>query len=151
MWGGKADVRLKTVLLVALGGALGAMLRFAISTWSQKYVGHQFPVGTLLANIGGCLVFGFLAAYLPFSSLSPEWKTAVFAGFLGALTTFSTFSFESLTLFQSGRFGMGLTHLGSHLFLGIGAVVLGFYLGQNLSADRPTDEVSIIPSEVVEE
>ena len=92
-----------TVLFVGIGGFFGAVLRFLISGWVQKASGFTFPVGTLAVNVLGSLLIGFLVALFD-NFLSPYWKAALVTGLLGALTTFSTFSYETFVLLQEGLF-----------------------------------------------
>ena len=87
-------------LAVALGGALGAMGRFGLTTW---LLGTRFPSGTLVANVLGCLLVGVAFVMIVDKGvLPPEYRPFVITGFLGALTTFSTFSLDALLLWQNG-------------------------------------------------
>jgi CrcB protein len=89
------------VLAVAAGGSLGALARLLVATMSKSWI-EGFPVGTFLINVTGCFAFGLLWA-LHDGQWSRPVVAAVFTGFLGAFTTFSTFAFESLDLLQQGR------------------------------------------------
>jgi len=102
-------------LAIGLGAAFGAWLRWALGLWLGGL--HAFvQVGTLAANlVGGYLVgiaLGFFAAQ---PQLAPAWRLFVITGFLGGLTTFSSFSGESVTLLQRGQYGWALLHTGLHL------------------------------------
>lgn len=92
-------------LSVALGGAIGAMLRYFISDMAIKLLGKGFPFGTLIVNILGSLLMGVLYGLIEkeIIAVTPA-KTLVGIGFLGALTTFSTFSMDSLLLLQQGHY-----------------------------------------------
>ncbi|MFC0117414.1 fluoride efflux transporter CrcB [Pseudoalteromonas xiamenensis] len=96
---------LQTYLTIAVGGASGACLRYFISEITIKLLGKGFPFGTLLVNILGSFLMGILVGLLEKQvvSVSPT-KTLIGIGFLGALTTFSTFSMDSLLLLQQGQF-----------------------------------------------
>ncbi|WMN60053.1 fluoride efflux transporter CrcB [Pseudoalteromonas xiamenensis] len=96
---------LQTYLMIAVGGASGACLRYFISEITIKLLGKGFPFGTLLVNILGSFLMGILVGLLEKQvvSVSPT-KTLIGIGFLGALTTFSTFSMDSLLLLQQGQF-----------------------------------------------
>ncbi len=84
-----------------MGGFLGAISRFFISGFVQKIAGTTFPAGTLAVNVIGSFLIGFLV--LLFENLiAPQWKALFITGFLGALTTFSTFSYETTVLIQEG-------------------------------------------------
>jgi CrcB protein len=119
---------------VAAGAVLGAWLRWGLSVWLNPAT-PALPLGTLLSNlVGGYLVgvaVGFFNANL---SVAPEWRLACITGFLGALTTFSTFSAESVQLLEAGRYVAAAIHSGAHLFGSIVATVLGFATVRSLSA-----------------
>ena len=97
-----------TFMVIGLGGALGAMLRFAISVWAVQRFESFLPtaalLGTLLANAVGALLIGVLFVVITEKGLIAEsWRPLLIVGFLGALTTFSTFSLEALGLLQQGE------------------------------------------------
>jgi len=108
---------------IGLGAALGAWLRWGLGLWLNPAM-PEIPLGTLSANlIGGYLVGLAVAFFLHYSSLSPEWRLFAITGFLGGLTTFSTFSAETVTLLMRGQYawGMGIivAHLGGSLLMTI--------------------------------
>ena len=114
------------VLAVGLGAALGAWLRWMLSTWFNP-VAPALPLGTLAANIAGGYLVGVAVAYFAANAyLAPEWRLFCITGFLGGLTTFSTFSAESLQLLMSAQYGAALMHTASHLFGSLAATFLGF-------------------------
>ena len=125
----------KSILAVALGAALGALLRWLLGA-KLNSVFPTIPPGTLVANLFGAYVIGLgIAFFATFSSISPEWRLLVVTGFCGGLTTFSTFSAEVTLLLQQGRlvwaFGAVAAHVvGSVLmtFAGIGSVYLLKYV-----------------------
>ena len=93
---------MNTVLAVGIGGFFGAISRYLLATWVQK-LSSFFPIGTLSVNVIGSFLIGFL--YLYFShTINPTLKAMLITGFLGALTTFSTFSLETLLLLQEGLY-----------------------------------------------
>lgn len=112
-------------LAVGAGAVLGAWLRWGLTTWLNPVV-QNLPLGTLVANIGGGYAVGIAVAFFSSSEISPEWRLAVITGFLGALTTFSTFSAESVQLLQAARYGAAIVHSAAHLFGAIVATALGF-------------------------
>ena len=113
-------------LAVGIGAVLGAWLRWGLGVWLNPSV-SALPLGTLVANIGGGYAIGLAVAYFSANpSLSPEWRLACITGFLGALTTFSTFSAESVQLLQSARYGAAMLHSAAHLFGSIVATMVGF-------------------------
>ena len=122
-------------LAVALGGALGATARYWLCTYIIPASGNQLPWGTLFVNISGCLLLGFLyhligdlaAAKIP---LAPYWRAFLTTGFLGGLTTFSTFSLESIVLWQQANTTVALTYTISSVIGCLTAVVIGLWLAK---------------------
>jgi len=113
----------KAILAIGLGGALGALLRWWLGLKLNAYL-PAIPPGTLAANLIGGYVVGMAVAFLgTYSALAPEWRLFVITGFCGALTTFSTFSAEVVTLMQQGRALWALGAAGAHL---IGSIVMTF-------------------------
>ena len=113
------------LLAVAVGAVLGAWLRWGLSTWLNP-ANPNLPYGTLAANIGGGYAIGLAVAFFSANaSIAPEWRLVCITGFLGALTTFSTFSAESVELLMAGRYGAAALHSGTHLFGSIAATFLG--------------------------
>ncbi|MGF6182877.1 CrcB protein [Massilia sp. UYP32] len=111
---------------VGLGAALGAWLRWALSLWLGGLHGFV-QVGTLAANlVGGYLVGLALGFFAGQPDLAPEWRLFVITGFLGGLTTFSSFSGESVTLLQRGEVGWALAHTALHLFGSLLLCAAGF-------------------------
>ena len=118
---------------VALGGALGAMARYWLCTYLFPISGAQFPWGTLFVNVSGCLVIGFLYGYIGDVSaekipLTPYWRAFLSIGFLGALTTFSTFSLEAIVLWQQVNPIIALTYIAGSVVSCLLAVVIGVWL-----------------------
>ncbi len=115
-------------LAVAAGAVLGAWLRWVLGLMLNT-TGAALPLGTLAANlIGGLLVGVALAWFSAHPGVAPEWRLFAVTGFLGALTTFSTFSGESLSLLQKGDVGAALLHSAVHLLGCLAAAGLGFRL-----------------------
>lgn len=115
-------------LVVGVGAALGAWLRWAIGAW-LNLVHPALPLGTLFVNVVGGLLVGVAVAWFTRNpDLAPEWRLFVITGFLGALTTFSTFSIESFGLIARGAFGWALAHSALHLFGSLAAAAAGYRL-----------------------
>lgn len=111
---------------VALGAVLGAWSRWVLGTWLNGVLRH-LPLGTLVANaLGGYLVGLALAWLMQHPETSPAVRLFVITGFLGALTTFSTFSAEAVELFMRGEYGWALAHIGLHLGCSLALTVAGF-------------------------
>jgi CrcB protein len=120
------ESELSAFLAVGTGAVLGAWARWGLGIWLNP-VAPGLPIGTLVANVGGGYAVGLAVAYFGANpALSPEWRLACITGFLGALTTFSTFSAESVQLLQAARYGAALLHSAAHLFGSIVATLLGF-------------------------
>lgn len=113
------------LVVVALGGALGAVARYLAGAWVQAMSGSAFPWGTWTVNLVGSLAIGFAMVWLNETLASAEVRLFVAMGFLGSFTTFSTFSLETLELLREGLWlRAGVYSLGS-LALGVAAVVAG--------------------------
>jgi fluoride exporter len=113
-------------LAVGLGAACGAWLRWGLSTWLNAYH-HALPYGTLIANLAGGYLIGIaVGIFERYPALPIEWRLLVVTGFLGGLTTFSTFSAESMLLLQRGEFGWALGHILLHLLGSILLCIGGF-------------------------
>ena len=107
-------MNLTLILFVGAGGFFGAISRFLIATGVQKFSGSLFPFGTLSVNILGSFIIGLAAMFFA-QTVQPEYKAFVVTGFLGALTTFSTFSLENVNMLQDGEF----TSFGINIFLNV--------------------------------
>ena len=117
-----------TLAYVALGGALGALARYGISGWVYDRMGENFPWGTLVVNVVGCLALGLVIRWLQVSALSPEVRPFLTIGVLGAFTTFSTFSYETVALLQDGQWFRAGLYMGGSVALGLIAMVAGMAL-----------------------
>jgi CrcB protein len=121
------------VLAIAVGGAVGAVLRFWTSNLVYARLGQDFPYGTLVVNVLGSLLMGFLyILLLERLSLGPEWRAVLLIGLLGAFTTFSTFSIETLNLIEAGFLLRAGTNIVASVVLCIMAAWLGVILGRQL-------------------
>lgn len=121
-------------LAVGGGAAIGAWLRWGLGLWLGAASGRM-NLGTLAANLlGGYLVGLALAFFSGNPQLSPEWRLFAVTGFLGGLTTFSTFSGESMLLLQRGEFGWALLHSAAHLLGALACCMAGFASWRALTA-----------------
>ena len=119
-------------LLVALGGALGAVARVAVGSVFARRIGIAWPYGTLFINVTGCLAIGLFLAWSAGRELSPALRYFFPVGFVGAYTTFSTYEYETIALFGAGaRSGAALYVLLSN-GLGLAAGLLGIWLGRRI-------------------
>ncbi len=121
------------LLLIAIGsgGFIGAILRFLISGWIQKLSSNFFPIGTLSVNIIGSFIIGFMALYFE-SIVSSNLKAFIITGMLGALTTFSTFSLETVTMLQSGLWIRAVENIVLNVLLCSIATIMGMVIFRKL-------------------
>ncbi|WP_456428883.1 fluoride efflux transporter CrcB [Nitratifractor sp.] len=119
------------VLAVAAGGAIGATGRFLISTWVQKLLGGAFPYGTLTVNVLGSFIIGFLFLYFE-QTVAPHQKALLVTGMLGALTTFSTFSLETVVMLQENLYAKAVANISLNAILCLAATILGMALFRRL-------------------
>ena len=123
----------QSIFLVSAGAAIGASLRLGLGLWLNSLF-SSLAFGTLVANVIGCFLMGILlAAFWIFPQFSPEWRLFLVTGFLGALTTFSSFSGEVIELFFKEEWGNGLFVLVSHLVGCLIFTVLGIYFFRLIS------------------
>jgi fluoride exporter len=116
-------------LLIFFGGGLGCVLRYIVSVTVN--VAHPiFPLGTLMVNVIGSFLAGFLISFLALRlGEATPWHLALVTGFLGGFTTFSAFSYETVSLFLSSP-GMALVNIGANIGLSVAAAAAGFYLSR---------------------
>ncbi len=113
------------IVFLMLGGALGTVSRYLVSSASQAVSSGSFPLGTLVVNVLGCYLIGLLSGLRQVSLLPPAWHLALGTGFLGAFTTFSTFALDAHSLGQEGAWTRATLYVLANLVLGYLALVLG--------------------------
>ena len=119
------------ILYVGLGGFLGAALRYITSGVVERFATRPYPYGTFVVNMVGCLLIGFLAGAAESREIfTPASRAFVFTGVLGAFTTFSTFSYETMGLFQNGQTSPAMLNLGLQIILGLTAVWGGIQIAK---------------------
>ena len=124
---------MKMALAIAMGGAIGALSRFWVSSWVYAKLGTAFPYGTLAVNIIGSLIMGFLyILFLERLSLDPVWRGIFLIGFLGAFTTFSTFSLETMNLLELRSYGTAMLNIVISVVSCLSAAWLGMNIGRQL-------------------
>jgi CrcB protein len=117
------------LVAIAIGGAVGAVLRFSVSTGVHRLMGKDFPYGTLTVNVLGSLLMGFFFIMLVERQISSvELRSGILFGVLGAFTTFSSFSFETLALLESGDWGKALINV----FLSVTCCLLATWIGLSI-------------------
>ena len=120
-------------LAVSLGGVLGANARYLVTLYIAERLGTAFPYGTLIINVTGSLVIGFfLTLATERLSLDPLWRLFFATGFLGAYTTFSSYTFEAAQLIRDGAYGLALVYLFGSVLAGMLGVFLGIIAAEQL-------------------
>ena len=118
---------------IALGGVLGTVARFLLQGWIQTRAGASFPVGTLVINLAGSLLLGFVLRYATGSTaISPELRGGLTIGFCGAFTTMSTFSYETMTLLRDGAYWNAGLYMAGTIVGCLVAVIAGTAMASKL-------------------
>ncbi|OUR89968.1 camphor resistance protein CrcB [Cycloclasticus sp. 44_32_T64] len=121
------------ILAIAAGGSIGAVMRFLVSTGIYSWLGRGFPYGTLVVNVLGSLLMGLLyELFLQRLSISPEVRAILLVGFLGAFTTFSTFSIETINLIEQGYLIKAITNVFASVILCILAAWCGLQIARGI-------------------
>ncbi len=123
---------MQQALFIAVGGAFGALARFGVSTLVYQAGGGTFPSGTLVVNITGSLLIGVLMELFDAAVIPPEWRSLLTIGFLGAYTTFSTYTYETIQMLREGEFGLATLNVIGSNAAGLGSVVAGIYVARLL-------------------
>ncbi|HEX2866737.1 MAG TPA: fluoride efflux transporter CrcB [Ignavibacteriales bacterium] len=124
---------MKYALIVFLGGGIGAVTRYWLSGYIYRLTGASFPYGTLVVNVLGCLLIGFLMTFFAERFIiTPELRLLLTIGFLGGLTTFSTFSYETIALLEEGNFLYGFGNVIVSVVVCLASTWLGAAIGKFL-------------------
>jgi CrcB protein len=128
---GSKEEGMDKFLIISIGAILGANARYWLGGWAAQRFGTAFPFGTLIINVTGSLVLGFFVTLVTDRFLvDPRWRLLVAIGFLGAYTTFSTYTYESMNMVLNGHVWLGLLNLLGSSLLGAAAVLAGILLGR---------------------
>ncbi len=121
------------VLAIGIGGAIGSLLRFWMSTWVHSFAGRGFPYGTLTVNVLGCLAIGVLfVLFTERFSDNTVLRAGVLIGVLGGFTTFSTFSIETFSLIEQGAHLKAFANMALSLVLCVSGTWLGVIIGRQI-------------------
>ena len=124
---------MQTILFIAIGGAIGSILRFLLSQKINQWLGLSFPYGIFTVNVLGCLLIGFLSALLvECLALPPVWRMGILVGLLGGFTTFSSFTLDALSLFERGAVIAAISYVLSSVVFCLLATLFGLFLGRNV-------------------
>ena len=125
------------LLIVGLGGFVGANARYIASEWAIRRFGPGFPYGTMLVNVTGSFILGLFATLSLSLTWRPEWRLLVAIGFVGSYTTFSTFEYESIQLIaQGGRYREAAVNLLGSVIVGFAAAWIGVVIARLLLRNR---------------
>lgn len=124
--------------LVMIGGGLGALTRYSVGIFAGKFIGIRFPYGTLIVNLAGCFLIGvFFALFEKTSWPGPSARLFLMTGFLGALTTFSTYALETFVSIRSGTFSAAALNFLLNNVLGLCLVIAGIWLVKLMITPTP--------------
>lgn len=122
---------LKTILYIAIGGAIGSVLRYLTSVLVNKYWNNHFPLATFITNVLGCFLIGLLLGILQKNNLADSnLKWFLITGFCGGYTTFSAFGFENISLLQSNNAALAFVYIALSVIFGLFAVWLGLFVSK---------------------
>jgi len=120
-------------MLIAAGGALGSVLRYAVQGWAHRLTSGNFPIGTLVVNVIGCAAIGFLMGMFAGPTLvREEYRVGLTVGLLGGFTTFSAFGLETFFLAADAEYRWALANVALSCGLGFAAVWLGYRVAEHL-------------------
>jgi fluoride exporter len=117
------------LIWIIIGGSIGALLRYGTTLMCSRIFGTAFPVGTLVVNLAGCLLIGAVMGLAERGSfVTPAFRLFFVTGFLGALTTFSTYAWESMSAFRNESIGTAFLNIMINNIAGLGLVLIGFWV-----------------------
>ncbi|NRW27980.1 CrcB protein [Clostridium beijerinckii] len=119
------EIKLQRIIYVGIGGGIGAVIRYLVTKQSANLFNSSIPIGTLIVNVVGGFLIGMISELSMSTDLiSPNLKLFLTTGIMGGLTTFSTFSYETIGLISDGRYLAGMANVLLNIFLSLGGVIL---------------------------
>ena len=119
--------------VIAFGGGMGAVTRYLVTIWAAERFGSAFPYGTLLVNVAGSFIIGlFMTLFLERLELDPQWRLFIAVGFLGGLTTFSSFGYETLRLVDAANLLPAISNVALNVCVSLFATWAGMMLARAL-------------------
>lgn len=119
---------MKLLLVIGTGSFIGGVLRFLISQFIQTKASVGFPFGTLGVNLAGCLLIGLVYGLVVQGKINDDWRLFLATGILGGFTTFSAFSYETVSLLRDGQLVYSFAYIAASVLLGLGATFVGLQL-----------------------
>jgi CrcB protein len=124
---------MQDIIWITLGAIVGANLRYGVSRWAMKYVSASLPYGTFIINVTGSFVLGFFLVWTSERVLAdPRWRALIAVGFCGAYTTFSSYTFETFSLFEQGHYSLAFANFVANNLIAFVAVVAGAALARGI-------------------
>jgi CrcB protein len=124
---------MSNILIIGIGGFLGAITRYGAAVWIGQRWGRSFPLGTFVINVSGSFLIGLLMTLLAERFMvNPQWRLMLVVGFLGAYTTFSTFEYETGALLKDGEWMIALLNVVLSVILGFAALKLGEVIAKSI-------------------
>jgi CrcB protein len=121
------------IVIIGIGGALGAVSRYAVALWIGQRWGRSFPLGTLMINVSGSFLIGlFMTLMSERFTENPQWRLLLVVGFLGAYTTFSTFEYETGALLKDGEWAFAMLNIVLSVVIGFIALKLGEIIAKTI-------------------
>jgi CrcB protein len=121
------------ILIIGIGGFLGAIARYGVALWVGQRWGRNFPLGTFLINVSGSFLIGLLMSlFTERFMVNPQWRLMLVVGFLGAYTTFSTFEYETGALLKDGEWMVAGLNVILSVFVGFAALKLGEVIAKSI-------------------
>lgn len=119
---------MRELAVIAVAGALGSMSRYGVSVWAVRRWGDTFPLGTFIVNAAGSFLLGLVFGMAVAGKLPKVARVGIGTGFMGAFTTFSTFSVDTVVLLKAGKIGAAAGNVALNVVVGVVAAALGFWL-----------------------